>query len=199
MKIIANIVTKNKNDLFLNKTIPDYIQILDYNDDVNYSLPTLYIGYLDIRENNLFTITDIFNNKINTFCYWCYSKTERLSSFHDNIDWFVENSPKIYFSNTFIYKPFHYLFDENTQQFNINKIIKVYSNKRSIFVLMSDNKTIFGFDKNYHYFINDLTIINEIQNLDVEIYHDNDFKLLNLYQANIPSMYETIEKYLVGV
>jgi hypothetical protein len=198
---IANIITNNKQDLLFNKVIPEYVNIVDYSNinSTNINKPTLYIGYSDIIKNNILTLEgeQIFNNQVDNNTWWTYSKQERLSSFHDVVDMFCLNSPKFYFYNTdrFVYKPFHYLFD-TVNDFNIANIIKVYANKRSIFCLMNDNKTIYGFDKNYFYYINKLDIIKDILSLQC-VYEDNEYVLLKQYQQTMPCMYETIEKYLV--
>lgn len=201
----SNIVTSNKKDLLFNKTIPVYINIVDYHNinTIDTNIPTLYIGYSDITTNNILALEgeQIFNNQVDANTWWTYSKQERLSSFHDVVDMFCDNSPKYYFFNKdrFVYKPFHYLF-ETSNKFVLEDVIKVYNNKRSIFCLMNDNKTIYGFDKNYFYYINKLDVINNILTLHKDkVYDDKDFELLKQYQQLMPSVYETVEKYLVSL
>ena len=198
---IANIITNNKNDLLFNKVIPEYINIVDYSNinNVDINIPTLYIGYCDIIMHDILKLEgeQIFNNQVDNNTWWTYSKQERLSTFHDVVDMFCLNSPKYYFYNKerFVYKPFHYLFD-SSNEFIVEDVIKVYNNKRSVFCLMNDSKTIYGFDKNYFYYLNRLDLIKNILSLQC-VYDDNDYALLNQYQQLMPCMFETIEKYLV--
>ncbi len=202
---IANIVISNKKDLLFNKAIPEYVNIIDYYNinTININIPTLYIGYSDIIMHDILSLEgeQIFNNQVDNNTWWTYSKQERLSSFHDVVDMFCTNSPKYYFFNKdrFVYKPFHYLF-ETSKKFVLEDVMKVYNNKRSIFCLMNDNKTIYGFDKNYFYYINKLDVINNILTLHKDkVYDDKDFELLKQYQQLMPSVYETVEKYLVSL
>jgi hypothetical protein len=194
---IANIVIEDKDELS-NKEIPIYIDVFNYNEEYNKSLPTIFISYNKI--NSILNIVDILNKKIDINNYWTFSKREKLSDFHIELDNFINKSPELFF-NKYNVKPFNFSFvKHDTEEILINdlnklNIIKIYSNKRSIFVLL-DNNDILSFDKFYFNFINHNKIINYLDNHTLTI-HDKNNKILMEYKKYIPSYYEIIEKYVI--
>jgi hypothetical protein len=194
---IANIVIEDKDELS-NKEIPIYIDVFNYNEEYNKSLPTIFISYNKI--NSILNIVDILNKKIDINNYWTFSKREKLSDFHIELDNFINKSPELFF-NKYNVKPFNFSFVKYTSEENVLNdlkkldIIKIYSNKRSIFVLLSNND-ILSFDKYYFNFINKNSIINYLDNHLLTI-HDKNNKILMEYKKYIPSYYEIIEKYVI--
>ena len=194
---IANIVIEDKDELS-NKEIPNYIDIYNYSDLFDKSKPTIYISYNKV--NSILNIVNILNKKIDNNNYWTFSKKEKLSDFHIELDKFIDKSPDLYF-NKYNVKPFNFSFVKHTSEENVLNdlknldIIKIYSNKRSIFVLLSNND-ILSFDKYYFNFINHNKIINYLDNHTLTI-HDKNNKILMEYKKYIPSYYEIIEKYIV--
>lgn len=194
---IANIVIEDKDELS-NKEIPNYIDVYNYSDLFDKSKPTIYISYNKV--NSILNIVNILNKKIDNNNYWTFSKKEKLSDFHIELDKFIDKSPDLYF-NKYNVKPFNFSFVKHTSEENVLNdlknldIIKIYSNKRSIFVLLSNND-ILSFDKYYFNFINHNNIINYLDNHTLTI-HDKNNKILMEYKKYIPSYYEIIEKYIV--
>lgn len=212
-----NIVIKDTNIILLKRNIPTYVNIItfdEYNklnitDKNNNSF--LFVGYFDIKSflgEEKYQIIDLFDNKIeiynlnHTNTYWCYNKEERVGSYYETIHWYIDNGLRYFLSekNRFIYKPYNFAFKEVIESFKVENIKKVYKNKRSVFVLMDDNKTIYGFDIYYFKFIGDLTIINEILNLkNIKIINDYDNSILDdfINMVNENDVDEIIEKFIV--
>lgn len=140
MKYIANIITKSKIELSC------FFNISSSLEDVDVSIPTLIIGWKEVKE--YFPEQDILNNKICDNIYWTFSKREKRHRFENDINNFIE------IVNDFIeknvnYRFFNYVLSNQTKRDNFISYINkghhsIYYNSRFIYIYDISTSTTFG-------------------------------------------------------
>lgn len=185
-----------------------FINIYDFKDInlVNKDIPTLYIGYYDLLD--LAIEFDILNKKINDLEYWTYSKDEKLSDYYDILYFFIENVPYFHMKNI-NYECFNFLLYDDITSISelleyIKKmdIIRCYINKRGVFLLKSDKKTIFSVDFKYLGYIDRESTINFMKSLiktfdDKIIIKDFDNLILDRYKLTFSKYTDFLERIIV--
>lgn len=86
MEYIANIITNNKVE------ISNFFNIKTEINDVDFSLPTLIVGWEKVKK--LYPEQDILVKKISDNISWTFSKYEKRFQYEKDIECFIQNSIK---------------------------------------------------------------------------------------------------------
>lgn len=206
---IANVIHENE---LVNHTKSDYINYINavtpYN-DVDKSLPTLYVGWSFMKScnpiNQVIQNADILKKKIITNeLYWEFSFKESKASHIRGVDEFVALAPELYFKPKYIYTNldpvFFQLRDVQDLMDVIPKKIDVtYHYKSEMFYILADNK-IWGINlKMYEYFKFSLDeITSRIMQRTTESFYDFDGTLFQKYYKIFPN-FEFLKRYIVTI
>lgn len=140
MGYIANIVTKNKIDVnsffYVSKTL----------EDVDVSLPTLIIGWKEVKE--YFPDQDILDDKICDNIFWTFSKREKRHKFESDYEKFIQYVNK-HIETVVNYRFFNYVLSTEQKRSNfINHLNKgncsIYYNSRFLYVYDIANSMTLG-------------------------------------------------------
>jgi hypothetical protein len=83
MKYIANIITKSKID------VGEYINVTNTLDEVNLQIPTLIIGWENVKR--FYPQVDILNKKITDTIFWTYSNREKRQEYEPDLNKFIRD------------------------------------------------------------------------------------------------------------
>lgn len=150
---IGNIIT-NKQNLGLESNLSDLFNISEDDINVDFSLPTLIIGFDFV--NSRYPDFDICSIKIKENLYWTFKKTEKRDKFSEDINWFISKVLCDLTANI------NYIFVDPIQ-YNNRKLLKIVKkilstndfityNHDEMYYLF-DGKIIFGIDNNLTNFI----------------------------------------------
>ena len=165
---IGNIIFDSE---LVNHDILDYINYYDniFDDKINYNLPTLFVGWINLKNSFIDKKFDILNKEIiKNRQYWEFSFNENKASHINGVIDFVEALPKYFFEGGFTYENIDPIFS-NIRDLDklltlIPETIDLYYNycDESIFLLSNNN--IFGLDLRMFTFFNikSIDIINAV-------------------------------------
>jgi len=206
---IANIIHESE---LVNHTKSDYINYINaatsYN-DVDKSLPTLYVGWSFMKScnpiNQVVQNADILKKRIVTNeLYWEFSFKENKASHIKGVDEFVALAPELHFKPKHIYTNldpvFFQLRDVQDLMDVIPKKIDVtYHYKDEMFYILADNK-IWGINlKMYDYFKFSLDeITSRIMQRTTESFYDSDGTVFQKYYKIFPN-FELLKRYIVAI
>lgn len=202
MKKIGNIVYDSE---LINHDQLSYINYYEniFDGRIDYSLPTLFVGWINLKNSFTSIDLDILNKEIvANKQYWEFSFNENKASHVNGVIDFVNNLPKYFFEGTYSFTSIDPIFDVlrnnddllNLIDFNIDRIYN-YKNE-SIFLLSEDR--VIGIDLRVFKFMKfntDLIIDTLINKADLVI---NDISG-DLYVENykIISNYTNLRRYIV--
>jgi hypothetical protein len=206
---IANVIHEKE---LVNHTKADYVNY--YNeaksyDDLNKSLPTLYVGWSFMKacnpDNPIIQNADILKKKIITNeLYWEFSFTESKASHVKGIDKFVALAPEFYFSPKYTYinldPVFFQLKDiQDVTDVLPKEITKAYNLKNEMLYLLKDNK-ITGLDlRMYGFFKFDIPeIIDNIKSRTFYYEEDLDGEIYQSYYKIFPN-FQQLKRYVVAL
>ena len=199
---LGNIVYDSE---LVNHDTLDYINYYDniFNENIDYNLPTLFVGWINLKNSFVDKKFDILNKEIiKNKQYWEFSFNENKASHVNGVIDFVEALPKYFFEGGFEYENIDPIFS-NIRELDklltiIPETIDSYYNycNESIF-LLSENK-IFGLDlRMFNFFnINYDEIINAINTRTLHKYNDIDGEIYRSYYRLIPN-YINLRRYIV--
>lgn len=190
-----------------------FININYYNENINKSIPTLYVGYTLLKAN-IYPDVNILDKQISDIVYWTFSKNEKMVDYFNDLRNFELNILNHY-QSIYKYKPFNFMLYNNTKGFNdliklfttsnsIDKIKSIYINNRSVYILFKNNEII-GLDLMYFWYIDKyktISLIKTILKIDNNILIYDKHKLIyNTYintgeNSNIMFDRYLIERYL---
>lgn len=205
MNKIANIIY---SDELVNHTRVEYINYINFNDDnfkFDHNLPTLYVGWLllkNLRETDAETILnkELIENEV----YWEFSFNEKKSDHISGINLFVRNAPYYYFRNNYKYKNLDPIFSNIESEIDLqNKTPKnpysIYNHKDEMLYILNEN-TIYGVNLDmYQYFgIDKIKIIENLKENTPNYYYDNSGSIYQEYYKIYP-FFEDLKRYLVVI
>jgi len=206
---IANIVYEK--DL-VNHTKVDYINYYNQQiiyDDLDKSLPTLYVGWSFMKQcnpnNEIIQSANILKKKIITNeLYWEFSFEENKSSHVNGIEKFVNLVPQLYFTPKYQYVNLDPLFFqiadiEDLVTITPKEIDSIYLFKDDFLYLLKENK-IWGINLQlYRYFLFDIGIIkNSFIEKSKKVFDDKDGELY-ITQFKIFPTFEQLKRYMVVI
>lgn len=199
---IGNVIYEN--DL-VNHDKVEYINYFHKNnldDNINYDLPTLYVGWKLVKEyvKDVNILKNIIEpNKL----YWTFSFDEEKAAHVKGVERFVDNVPYYYFNSRYQYinlDPVFHNIPNIEGLFNIisENIIKTYVLKnRMLYVLSTDNK-IYGLDLEMFNFFNFDTknIKNTLKEKSTSFFEDIDGEKHQTFYKIFPN-FTFLKRYLV--
>jgi hypothetical protein len=206
---IANIIHEAE---LVNHTKLDYINYFNEPkayDDIDKSLPTLYVGWSFMKkcnpENPLFQNADILKKKIVTNeLYWELSFREGKPSHVKGVNKFASLAPEFYFKPKFIYTnldPVFFKLDnaDNLMDVLPKKIDATYNYKNEMLYVLLDNK-IWGIDlRMYEFFQFDISyIVMRMQGRSINNYNDLNGKTYQKYYKLFPN-FLLLKRYLITI
>ena len=187
MLYLANIVTN------LSIKVSAFFNVTDDYNSVNNNLPTLIIGWKNVK--NLFPNQDILCSKINDNTYWTFSKREKRYQFEKDLQLFIDGIITNLNKNI-KYQFFNYLLASESKRsdfvnYTNNGNCSIYFNSRFLYVYNSVNNITIGIslkDLNYigvniKKFINSLNINNN--NIICENLNCLDTESFSLIKNNV--------------
>lgn len=153
MKKIGNII---HNEELVNHKKVDYINYHNKLNDIDYNLPTLIVGWNNVKENNI--NTSILNKTIKDgYLYWEYEFNENKQEHVDGVYLFSKLVPYRYFNNNYNYEFIDPIFNKIKNIDDLNSKMpcfyeKIYYNSNMLYCLF-ENK-IYGIDLNIMDFFN---------------------------------------------
>ena len=204
---IGNIVSESE---LVNHNKLDYVNYYDSlsYDELNQSLPTLYVGWVFMKKinpnNEIIQNANILNKRIiSNQLYWEFSFDENKKSHINGIDFFTKGLPLLYFKPKYSYidldPVFFSLKDINDVMDVLPKYIdKCYQFKDEMLYLLVDNKITSLNLQIYKFFkfnINEL--LETIKNKTTTIILDNGSNY-NQYLKSFPN-FENLKRYMVTI
>lgn len=204
---IANIIHEKE---LVNHVKSDYINYFNEPksyDDLDKSLPTLYVGWSFMKscnpDNNIIQNADILKKKIITNeLYWEFSFTESKASHVKGVNTFVSLVPQFYFKPKYTYTNldpvFFQLKDINDLMDVCPKKIDVsYNYKNEMVYILTDNK-IWGINLLlYNFFKFDINnIINLLNERSEKIILDIEGGVFQKYYKILPD-FEHLKRFVV--
>lgn len=200
---IGNIIYDSE---LINHDRVNYINYYDniFDESIDYSLPTLFIGWVTLKNsflNKTFNILEkeIIPNKQ----YWEFNFTENKASHVNGVIDFVELLPKRYFESKFKFENIDPVFSdirniEDLSCYIPEKISGIYNYMNESLYVLSGEK-IYGFDlRMYKLFQFSIENIIEIFFSKTNNYiYDNDGSIFLTYYKLIPN-YLNLRRYIVG-
>jgi len=206
---IANIIHEAE---LVNHTKVDYINYINESkvyDELDKSLPTLYVGWSFMKkcnpDNNIIQNADILKKKIITNeLYWELSFREGKPSHVKGVNTFSKLAPEFYFKPKFIYTNLDPVF---FQLVTIDDLMDVlpkefdatYNYKNEMLYVLLDNK-IWGIDlRMYEFFqfdINDMVM--RIQDRSINNYKDLTGDIYQKYYKLFPN-FSLLKRYLITI
>jgi len=206
---IANVIHEKE---LVNHTKTEYINYFNepkVYDDLDKSLPTLYVGWSFMKacnpDNPIIQNADILKKKIITNeLYWEFSFRESKPSHVKGVDTFAGLVPQFYFSPKYIYTNLDPVFFQlkdvdDLMDVTPKKIDASYNYKNEMFYFLTDNK-IWGIDlRMYQFFKFGLEEI--LQRMLVRTampITDLEGETYQLYYKIFPN-YEHLKRYIVTI
>ena len=206
---IANVIHEKE---LVNHTKVEYINYFNEAkayDDLDKSLPTLYVGWSFMKacnpDNPIIQNADILKKKIITNeLYWEFSFRESKPSHVKGVDTFAGLVPQFYFSPKYIYTNLDPVFFQlkdvdDLMDVTPKKIDASYNYKNEMFYFLTDNK-IWGIDlRMYQFFKFGLEEI--LQRMLVRTampITDLEGETYQLYYKIFPN-YEHLKRYIVTI
>lgn len=197
---IANIIHDSE---LINHHTCEYINYCTEGDLVNFSLPTLYVGWKRVKD--IFSNLDILNKTITpNLLYWEFSFDEHKSDSISGVNLFIINAPHFYF------KPKYECINIDPVFFNHNMIVDVinslpekievtYNYKDEILYLLSDNKIFILNLSMYDYFNFECEkILEEVYSRTKTLHLDLDGETYQKYKKIFPN-YIQLKRYMVHI
>lgn len=162
VKYVANIITKSRLD------VSEYINVTKDITTVDLQIPTLIIGWANVKE--LYPNADILNKRISENVFWTYSNREKRQEYEPDLAKFIKNA-----------------FDrlETSVKYTFfNVLTSSLSRNKSLLKYINSNipKVIYVSDK--HTYIYDGKQVIGISLSDLEFYGINREKVLNVMKRN---------------
>lgn len=204
---IANIIYEKE---LVNHTKSQYVNYFNepkVYDDLNKSLPTLYVGWSFMKASNpdnpVIQNADILKKKIITNeLYWEFSFHESKASHVKGVDTFVGLVPQFYFSPKYIYTNLDPVFFQISEIEDLmavlpKDIIKAYNLKNEMLYVLKDNK-IWGVDlRMYEFFKFDISaIIDMIKSRTFYYQDDLEGEIYQSYYKIFPN-FQQLKRYVV--
>lgn len=204
---IANIVYENE---LINHSKVEYVNYInnpiEY-DNIDKSLPTLYVGWTFMKNcnqcNEIIQNADILSKTIiNNELYWEYSFSEIKSAHIKGVENFINLAPSYYFSSRYSYVNIDPVFKKIM---NIDEIINLIPNKidimyifRNDMIYLLNGNTIWGIDLvMYNFFqFNNEEIISRLIEKSEKVYNDLDCSIYKSYYKIFPN-YLQLKRYIV--
>ena len=204
MKIIGNILYYE--ELVNHKKVDyiNYFNIKEDNNTIDYSIPTLYVGWnyfkTELIKNNDVNILDktiVKNSK-----YWEFSFSENKSQHISGIEMFINDLPHYYFSSQYKYVNIDPVFNNID---NINDLmnllplkIEYYYTYKNDMIYILHNRNIIGLDINmYNFFeFNSVDILNSIIERSCAGQQDINGGIFQEYYKTFPN-FEKLRRYIV--
>lgn len=208
---IANIIHEKE---LVNHVKSDYVnyfnELKPYN-DLDKSLPTLYVGWTFMKtcnpDNVIIQNTDILKNKIITDeLYWEFSFSENKASHVKGVNTFASLVPQFYFKPKYIYTNLDPVFFQLKDVQDIIDVIpktinKYYLFKNGMIYLLSNNK-IYGLNLDmYRFFkfnIDELIFKLEELTFNNNRVDDIDGSIYKKYYKIFPN-FELLKRYIVTI
>ncbi len=206
---IGNIIHEGE---LINHVKSDYINYyneLKSYDDLDKSLPTLYVGWSFMKacnpDNLIIQNADILKKKIITNeLYWEFNFNESKASHVKGVNTFVSLVPQFYFNPKYTYTNldpvFFQLKDINDLMDVCPKKIDVsYNYKNEMFYILNDNK-IWGINLSMYRFFRFSTdeIIEQLSARTTTLYTDLDGLTYQKYYKIFPN-FEQLKRYIVTI
>lgn len=191
-------------DELVNHKKVDYINYIE-NDNINIinnDLPTLIVGWYNVKKNNLKNIS-ILNKTITPYnLYWEFTFEENKSNHVDGVETFTKLLPNYYFQKRYNYYTIDpifydiYVTEDIIKHIN-GEIEKCYLNNDMLYILTNENN-IYGLNLHiYNYFLikkeNLLFYFSNKINIFVE---DENNEIFNKY-LNFFNGFEYTKRYLI--
>lgn len=207
---IANVIHE---DELVNHTKADYVNYFNESksyEDVDKSLPTLYVGWNFMKscnpDNDMIQNADILKKKIVTDeLYWEFSFMESKASHIKGVDKFVKLVPEFYFAPKYSYinlDPVFFQIKDIQDLMDVipKEILKIYQYRDEILYLLFDDK-ITGINlKMYEFFqfdVNDITRrLAERLMIEDTYFTDTDGEIYQSYYKIFPN-FEHLRRYIV--
>jgi len=205
---IANIIHEKE---LINHTKVDYINYFNepkVYDDLDKSLPTLYVGWSFMKacnpENPLFQNADILKKKIVTNeLYWEFSFRESKPSHVKGVDKFAALVPQFFFTPKYTYinlDPVFFQLKDIQDLMDVlpkKDIIKVYNYKNEMLYILKDNR-ITGLDlRMYEFFKFSIDeIIDNLFDKTSSYTNDSEGETYQHFYKIFPN-FELLRRYLV--
>jgi len=206
---IANIIHEKE---LVNHNKSDYVNYfnepISY-DDLDKSLPTLYVGWSFMKacnpDNPIIQNADILKKKIITNeLYWEFAFNESKPSHVKGVNTFTKLVPQFYFKPKYIYTnldPVFFQIKDLTDLMDVlpKKFEKAYRYKDEMIYLLSDNK-IYGLNlKMYEFFkFNVDDILLQINGRTASVNTDTDGSYHQKYYKIFPN-FEHLKRYLITI
>ena len=204
---IANVIHQNE---LVNHIKSDYVNYFNEPkayDDLDKSLPTLYVGWSFMKtcnpDNEIIQNADILKKRIITNdLYWEFSFHESKPSHVKGVDKFAGLAPQFYFSPKYSYinlDPVIFQLRDVQDLMDVvpKDIIKAFNYKNEMLYILKDNK-ISGIDlKMYEFFKFDIPVMLEkIKTRTFSYTEDPDGETYQSYYKIFPN-FEVLKRYLV--
>jgi len=204
---IANVIHESE---LVNHTKVEYINYFNEAkayDELNKSLPTLYVGWSFMKacnpDNDIIQNADILKKKIVTNeLYWEFSFRESKPSHVKGVDTFAGLAPQFYFSPKFTYInlcPVTFQLKDIQDLMDVlpKDIMKAYNLKNEMLYILKDNK-ITGIDlRMYEFFKFDINeILVKVAGRTFSTISDIDGSFHQSYYKIFPN-FELLKRYLV--
>jgi len=206
---IANVIHEKE---LVNHTKVEYINYFNEAkayDDLDKSLPTLYVGWSFMKacnpDNPIIQNADILKKKIITNeLYWEFSFRESKPSHVKGVDTFAGLVPQFYFSPKYIYTNLDPVFFQlkdvdDLMDVTPKKIDASYNYKNEMFYFLTDNK-IWGIDLRMYQFFK-FSLEEILQRMLVRTampITDLEGETYQLYYKIFPN-YEHLKRYIVTI
>ena len=206
---IANVIHEKE---LVNHTKAEYINYFNEPkayDEVDKSLPTLYVGWSFMKacnpDNPLFQNADILKKKIVTNeLYWEFSFRESKPSHVKGVDTFAGLAPQFYFTPKYTYINLDPVFFQLKDIQDVMDVLPkeidcCYNFKNEMFYLLKDNK-ITGLDlRMYEFFkFNISELLTRIGQRTNDSTLDFDGTLYQKYYKIFPN-FEQLKRYIVTI
>lgn len=204
---IANVIHESE---LVNHTKAEYINYFNAGksyDNVNKSLPTLYVGWSFMKAcnpvNQIIQNADILKKKIITNeLYWEFSFKESKASHVKGVDTFAGLAPQFYFSPKYTYinlDPVFFQLRDIQDLMDVlpKDITKTYNYKNEMLYVLKEGK-ISGMNlRMYEFFKFDITeMLENIKSRTFSHREDPDGEFYQTYYKIFPN-FELLKRYLV--
>ena len=202
IKPIANIIFEE--ELFKH----DKVEYINYynglNDNIDYNLPTLFVGWNYLKNNyNKEHSINILNKKIiKDRLYWEFSFKENNQQHITGVEEFVKEAPNFYFKPEYIFTnldPVMFSISDIDDLFYLlpKEINSIYQYNGHMIYLLFENKIISIDLDMYEYFEFDTnTIVEKLKIKTKNYFSDSDKLLYQKFYKNFP-YFEDLKRYIV--
>lgn len=183
----------------------EYINYYDniFDENIDYSLPTLFVGWITLKNSFVDKKFDILNKEIiKNKQYWEFSFSENKASHVNGVIDFCESVPKYFFEGNFTYENIDPVFSKLKKTDDLinllpEKIDSYYNYLNESLFFLCDNK-IYGIDlRMFNIFNFDVqSILNTINSRSYIKNNDLDGQLYQQFYKIIPD-YINLRRYVV--